>query len=194
MKAGKIKKYDPESQLFEIIENAMKDSGLTVTNQSVNQMIDRLVRVTCLLAAEEIPVAELKEEIDNKLREQIGESLKKVEDLEKKSTRIVEHLYRADRIEQQSQKIADKLDMLFVRANDIEVKLSDYTAQLQDSKSKEMAVLFGTILSIAKEANADPNVAARCASYATWAYATNGQGQYGTLEAQSQIFKNGKQI
>lgn len=54
--------------------------------------------------------------------------------------------------------------------------------ELEDDKAKEMWRLFNAIADRAAQTGAEPKTVAKCASYATWAYATNGAEGYGSLD------------
>lgn len=59
-------------------------------------------------------------------------------------------------------------------------KIDEY--ELEDDRAKEMWRLFNAIADRAAQTGAEPKTVAKCASYATWAYATNGADGYGSLD------------
>lgn len=174
-----IKHVDEPSFRDDVIK-AMKDAGMGTQKNQVDAMIKNIVKVTSLLMCGSFPV-ELTEKITRYEVEKINAKIRRAQER-------AEGLY--DSIESKCREVEhvkNHFDSLVSETQEILTRENIEVAEIQDERAVTMIKLFNAISRQGKEMGADSNVAVRCASYATWAYATNAMGTFGTLEIKDDV-------
>lgn len=165
-RANDIKfEFDEDDPFYKCVAAALEKAGMNATKQQVNNKIRQIVQAAELLSIGEFSSDELKREAQREMNE-ICRQVKSYAD---------EAVRRCDLAGKKVDYAVDKckeLDEIIEQCEEKASKVAGIENSLHSDLAKDMITLFGVISRIGIDNGANPDVATRCASYATWALAT----------------------